>query len=71
MTIIIVGPTFLERLADNHIANATTRIIIKIGAKLISISLGSFEFVSAISKPVVFAPGPAIKGIASGKIARD
>ncbi len=70
-TIIMVGPTFFERLAESHIAKATKIIIIKIGVKFISISVRSFTFDSAISKAVVIAPGPAIKGIAKGKIARD
>ena len=45
--------------------------MIKIGMKLINISVVFLVLFSAIKSAVVIAPGPAIKGIAKGKIARD
>jgi len=70
-TMIIVGPTILDRFAESHIANAAIIIIIKMGIKFIKISMELLSFDSAIRRAVVIAPGPAISGMAKGNIAID
>ena len=58
-------------LDDNHI-QTPARITESItGKKLITLLINSGSDFSAISIVIVIAPGPAISGIAKGKVAND
>ena len=71
ITVITVGPIFLDNWDESHMATNENKITITIGKKLIKNGKGSAILSSAISKAAVKAPGPAIKGIDNGKIATD
>ena len=58
-------------LEDNHIQTPAKITESITGKKLITLLINSGSDFSAISMVIVIAPGPAISGIAKGKVAND